>query len=126
MSSITQPPPMGINGGAPDLRFPSNSALRKRFLVLLLWETRRTALRCGFPIGAAPGKRTGSDMHSVGQASPGNFVWISAASTYPRQAGTLEMVEYPFVFDHKGQRLMLYNGNGFGRTGFGLAFQEGA
>lgn len=32
-----------------------------------------------------------------------------------------EMIEYPFVFDHKGQRYMLYNGNGNGRTGFGLA-----
>jgi hypothetical protein len=32
-----------------------------------------------------------------------------------------EMIEYPFVFDHKGERFMLYNGNGYGRTGFGLA-----
>ena len=35
-----------------------------------------------------------------------------------------EMIEYPFVFDHKGQRFMLYNGNGYGRTGFGLAVLE--
>ena len=35
-----------------------------------------------------------------------------------------EMTEYPFVFDHKGQRYMLYNGNGFGKTGFGLAVLE--
>jgi len=32
-----------------------------------------------------------------------------------------EMIEYPFVFDHNGQRYMLYNGNDYGRTGFGLA-----
>jgi hypothetical protein len=32
-----------------------------------------------------------------------------------------DMVEYPFVFDHKGQRYMLYNGNSYGKTGFGLA-----
>jgi hypothetical protein len=32
-----------------------------------------------------------------------------------------EMVEYPFVFRHKGLQYMLYNGNAFGRTGFGLA-----
>ncbi|RJR40133.1 MAG: hypothetical protein C4576_20305 [Desulfobacteraceae bacterium] len=31
-----------------------------------------------------------------------------------------EMIEYPFVFDHKGSRYMLYAGNGFGRTGFGI------
>lgn len=35
-----------------------------------------------------------------------------------------ESIEYPFVFDHKGQRYMLYNGNDFGRTGFGLAILE--
>ncbi|MGC3987005.1 MAG: hypothetical protein QM777_20955 [Pseudorhodoferax sp.] len=32
-----------------------------------------------------------------------------------------EMIEYPFVFDHAGSRYMLYNGNGYGRSGFGLA-----
>jgi hypothetical protein len=32
-----------------------------------------------------------------------------------------EMIEYPFVFDHKGTRYMLYNGNGYGETGIGLA-----
>lgn len=32
-----------------------------------------------------------------------------------------EMIEYPFVFDHNGTRYMLYNGNGYGKTGFGLA-----
>lgn len=35
-----------------------------------------------------------------------------------------EMIEYPFVFDHKGNRYMLYNGNGYGKTGFGLAILE--
>lgn len=32
-----------------------------------------------------------------------------------------EMVEYPFVFDHQGRRYMLYTGNGYGKTGFGIA-----
>ena len=32
-----------------------------------------------------------------------------------------EMIEYPFVFVHGGQRYMLYNGNGYGKSGFGLA-----
>lgn len=35
-----------------------------------------------------------------------------------------ESVEYPFLFDHKGRRYMLYNGNGYGATGFGLAILE--
>jgi hypothetical protein len=32
-----------------------------------------------------------------------------------------EMLCYPFIFDHKGRRYLLYNGNGYGKTGFGLA-----
>lgn len=35
-----------------------------------------------------------------------------------------EMIEYPFVFDHNGERYLLYNGNGYGKTGFGLAVLE--
>lgn len=32
-----------------------------------------------------------------------------------------DMVEYSYVFDHEGERYMLYNGNGYGQTGIGLA-----
>jgi hypothetical protein len=35
-----------------------------------------------------------------------------------------EMIEYPSVFDHEGRRYMLYNGNGYGKTGIGLAVLE--
>lgn len=35
-----------------------------------------------------------------------------------------EMICYPCIFDFKGERFMLYNGNGYGRTGFGLAVLE--
>lgn len=35
-----------------------------------------------------------------------------------------DMICYPFVFDHKNERYMLYNGNDYGRTGFGLAMLE--
>lgn len=35
-----------------------------------------------------------------------------------------EMIEYPCVFDHGGRRYLLYAGNSFGATGFGLAVQE--
>lgn len=35
-----------------------------------------------------------------------------------------EMIEYPYVFDHGGARYMLYNGNGYGKTGIGLAVME--
>jgi hypothetical protein len=36
-----------------------------------------------------------------------------------------EMIEYPFVFDHRRARHMLYNGNGYGRSGVGHAVLEG-
>ncbi|NQY95241.1 MAG: hypothetical protein HRT43_13840 [Campylobacteraceae bacterium] len=37
-----------------------------------------------------------------------------------------EMICYPFVFDHKGKKYMLYNGNDYGKTGFGIAVLENA
>jgi hypothetical protein len=35
-----------------------------------------------------------------------------------------EMQCYPCVFDHGGRRYMAYNGNGYGRSGFGFAVLE--
>lgn len=35
-----------------------------------------------------------------------------------------DMACYPFVFDHDGARYMLYNGNGYGQSGVGLAQWE--
>lgn len=35
-----------------------------------------------------------------------------------------EMIEYPCVFEHGGGLFMLYNGNGYGATGIGLAVLE--
>jgi len=32
-----------------------------------------------------------------------------------------EMMAYPYVYEHKGRKYMLYNGNGFGKTGFGYS-----
>jgi hypothetical protein len=32
-----------------------------------------------------------------------------------------EMMAYPHPFEHRGRRYVVYNGNGFGRTGFGWA-----
>lgn len=34
------------------------------------------------------------------------------------------MICYPFVFDHNNKRYMLYNGNDYGKTGFGIAVLE--
>jgi hypothetical protein len=35
-----------------------------------------------------------------------------------------EMVTYPMVFRYRGQLHMLYNGNGYGRSGLGIASEE--
>ena len=35
-----------------------------------------------------------------------------------------EMICYPSVFEHKSKMYMLYNGNGYGKTGFGFAVME--
>lgn len=35
-----------------------------------------------------------------------------------------EMIAYPFVYKYKNQKYLLYNGNGFGQTGFGCAICE--
>jgi hypothetical protein len=35
-----------------------------------------------------------------------------------------ESVEYPCVFDHRGERYLLYNGNRYGLTGVGIAVLE--
>ncbi|MCX4028815.1 hypothetical protein H0A36_16580 [Endozoicomonas sp. SM1973] len=32
-----------------------------------------------------------------------------------------EMICYPYIFDHAGLRYLLYNGNSYGKTGFGIA-----
>lgn len=37
-----------------------------------------------------------------------------------------EMMEYPYVYEHKSKKYMLYNGNGFGKSGFGYAILEEA
>lgn len=35
-----------------------------------------------------------------------------------------EMIAYPYVFEHNENIYMLYNGNGYGKTGFGLAILD--
>jgi hypothetical protein len=34
------------------------------------------------------------------------------------------MLAYPYVYEHRGRKYMLYNGNGFGETGIGYAVLE--
>lgn len=44
-----------------------------------------------------------------------------AGITVSEEGWDSESIEYPCLFDHEGDRYMAYNGNGYGRSGFGLA-----
>lgn len=72
--------------------------------------------------------RSVGQSYRIGYAeSDDGIVWQRAARpvlTVSEQGWDAEMVEYPYVFNHKGRQYMLYNGNGFGKTGFGLAVLE--
>jgi len=37
-----------------------------------------------------------------------------------------DMIAYPYVYEHEGRKYMVYNGNGFGRSGFGYAILDEA
>jgi hypothetical protein len=75
--------------------------------------------------------RSGSgEKYRIGYATSENGAnWtldLDAAGIDVSEAGwDSEMIEYPFVFDHAGTRFMLYNGNGYGESGFGLAVLDG-
>jgi hypothetical protein len=77
-----------------------------------MWYCYHTA--AGYRIGVAESSDglswTRFDDQSGIDVSPGE--WDS------------DEVSYPYVFDHEGTKFMLYNGNGFGREGFGLAVEE--
>jgi predicted GH43/DUF377 family glycosyl hydrolase len=70
-----------------------------------------------------------TDTYRIGYAeSQDGLNWIrkdeEAGIDVSETGWDSEMICYPFVFDHKGSRYMLYNGNGYGKTGFGLAVLE--
>ena len=88
-------------------------------------EDGRGGLQMWFSYRGAPGR-----TYRIGHATrPRGGDWaLSLASgglDVALDGWDSEMVEYPFVLDHGGERLMLYNGNGYGRSGFGLAVWEG-
>ena len=67
--------------------------------------------------------------YRIGYAeSQDGILWLrkdAMAGIAPSDQGwDSESVEYPWVFDHDGDRYMLYNGNRYGLTGFGLAILE--
>jgi len=64
--------------------------------------------------------------YRIGYAeSPDGIVWNrrdDAAGLDASASGwDSEMAAYPCIVDHRGVRYLIYNGNGYGRTGFGVA-----
>ncbi len=69
------------------------------------------------------------DAYRIGYAeSPDGLQWTRkdelAGIDVSSEGWDSESVEYPFLFDHKGRRYMLFNGYAYGKTGFGLAVLE--
>jgi hypothetical protein len=69
------------------------------------------------------------DHYRIGYAeSADGVVWQrrdEVVGLAPSESGwDARSIEYPWVFDHDGQRYMLYNGDRYGLTGFGLAVLE--
>lgn len=68
-------------------------------------------------------------QYQIGYAhSPDGLYWepeLNRSGIHVSPSGwDSKMICYPFVFDYMGERHMLYNGNDYGRTGFGLAVME--
>lgn len=57
--------------------------------------------------------------------SPDGLSWTrkdaESGITVSHEGWDSDMLCYPYVFDHAGERYMLYNGNDYGKTGVGLA-----
>ena len=83
------------------------------------WVVRDADMyRMWFAVRGAALRRSATPSPRMVSAGPGNCCRYSTAGS---EAWDSEMVEYPCVFDWRGGRYMLYNGNDYGRTGVGLA-----
>lgn len=95
---------------AGEYAFSRPCVIRDGPLWRMWYSYRGAAYRMGYaesPDGVAWTRRD-----ALAGIAPGGEEWDS------------ESVEYPWVFDHEGSRYMLYNGNRYGLTGFGLAILD--
>jgi hypothetical protein len=100
-----------------NLQHPNEYALSKPFVILedgvyKMWYSYRGN-------GAI-------DTYRIGYAESENgFDWFrkdeEAGIDVSETGWDSEMIEYPSVFNYKNRKYMLYNGNGYGKTGFGIA-----
>lgn len=102
------------------LEHPNEYALSKPYVIrdpthYSMWYSYRGKKNC--------------TTYRIGYAtSPDGLVWTRKDSEVgievSKSGWDSEMICYPCIFDFKGERYMLYNGNGYGKTGFGLAILE--
>ena len=67
-----------------------------------------------------------ADTYRIGYAeSDDGLEWnrkdLSVGLDVSKSGWDEDMICYPFIFDYMGSRYMLYNGNGYGKSGVGLA-----
>ena len=71
-----------------------------------------------------------SEFYNIGYAESNDAInWqrkdnLVNFSKSKEQEWDFNMKCYPFIFDYKNERYMIYNGNDYGKTGFGLAILE--
>ncbi|WP_436399661.1 hypothetical protein [Roseobacter sp. S98] len=95
--------------------FSRPSVIRKADGSLEMWFSYRSGTGTPYRIGYAQ-----SFDHGQTWKLALNFAGLSVSE----HGWDSEMIEYPYVFEHNGQMYMLYNGNGYGKTGIGLAILE--
>jgi len=79
--------------------------------------------------GAEDYRHNRANTYRIGYAESGNGIdWTRKDDEVGIDVSTegwdSEMLAYPFVLKHGGRTFMFYNGNGFGKSGFGYAVLE--
>lgn len=105
---------------------PSEVGVAQAFSRPTVARTREGGLDMWFSVRSGRG-----ETYRIGYARrPAGASWklaLEQAGIEPSAQGwDSEMIEYPFVWEHRGDQYMLYNGNGYGKTGFGLAVRGAA
>lgn len=74
--------------------------------------------------------RGGNNTYRIGYADSEDAIeWVRkdhlAGINVSKEGWDAEMICYPYIFEQGGKWFMLYNGNGYGKTGFGIAVLDG-
>ncbi|HZN04821.1 MAG TPA: hypothetical protein VFD06_14650 [Candidatus Polarisedimenticolia bacterium] len=115
-----------VRSGRPCIDYVRDGEANARPCVLF----DRGRYRMWYCFRGSRGYRTDRDeSYRLGYAeSPDGVVWTRMDDRVgierSAEGWDSRMMEYPFVYEHKGRKHMLYNGNGFGESGFGWAVLE--